>query len=199
VWLGIRPWNMTGRERPMVTCSELGLAPGSPLSPPDWRWRRAAFIVEHGRRLSARDDAVVRKAVAYRRALARCRGEAGRRRLANRHPGLHAAVGLTQDGGARRVVEAALLAGADDVTIAARCAVPAAVVGLFHDLFFDVRSRLGSPSYLARHGLAVPSAARSVADELRAHALMLRVRLAWSGWRLHLRGEWRRPRNAICE
>jgi hypothetical protein len=47
--------------------------PADPFRPVDWRWRRALYLVETGRRVAPRrDDAWARAAARFCRALRRC-------------------------------------------------------------------------------------------------------------------------------
>jgi hypothetical protein len=69
--------------------------PDSPFCLPDWRWRRAEYLVDSGRRVCRRrDDHQVREAVLFLRDLRRCPGDRAHQRLAARQPALHQAHSL---------------------------------------------------------------------------------------------------------
>jgi hypothetical protein len=125
--------------------------PLDPWPAPDRRWRRAGFLIRH--RLwpfLGRDDPATWAAWRFRRGLRRCHCTAGRRRLARRYPALAEARGLYRSAEPQRraELEARLLAGEDDGTIGARIGLSAPGVATYHDLFFEVRPRLGADFYI---------------------------------------------------
>jgi hypothetical protein len=126
--------------------------PHDPVPLPARRWLRAGYLLRH--RLWpfwSRDDAATWAAWRFRRGLRRCRCAARRRRLARHYPALAEAHALyTRAEPLRRAeLEARLLAGEGDATVAAKTGVSAAGVAAFHDTFFAVRSHLKADTYIA--------------------------------------------------
>jgi hypothetical protein len=116
---------------------------------PSWRWLRAGYLLDHGRGPLYRDEDLTRQVWQYRRELRRCECEGPAQQLAQAFPDLAAAHQMQLGGPlVRWEVEARLLAGQDDGSIAARCDIPASVVGAYHDVFFDVRSALKADMYI---------------------------------------------------
>jgi hypothetical protein len=125
--------------------------PHDPWPEPARPWLRAEYLLCHGRRpMRGRDDPLTREAWRFRRGLARCRGAAGRGRLARRFPALAEAYAAyaAADPLRRAELEARLLAGEDDATIAAKTGLSAPGVATYHDVFFEVRPRLGAHVYV---------------------------------------------------
>ena len=124
--------------------------PTDPWPEPARRWLRAEHLLGHGRWPMRRDDAATREAWRFRRGLRRCHCAAGRRRLARRYPALAEAHGLYRSAEPlrRAELEARLLAGEDDATVAAKVGLSAPGVAMYHDVFFDIRPRLGADFYI---------------------------------------------------
>ena len=124
--------------------------PHDPWPEPARRWLRAEYLLGHGRRPMRRDDPATWAAWRFRGGLARCRGEADRSRLARRYPALAEAHDLyTSAEPLRRAeLEARLLAGEDDATVGAKVGLSAPGVAMYHDVFFDIRPRLGADFYI---------------------------------------------------
>ena len=127
--------------------------PGHDLWPaPARRWLRAGYLLRH--RLwpfwGGRDDPATWAAWRFRRGLRRCHCAAGRRRLARRYPALAEAHCLYRSAEPlrRAELEARLLAGEDDATVAAKVGLSAPGVAMYHDVFFDIRPRLGADFYI---------------------------------------------------
>jgi hypothetical protein len=135
------------------------LGHSNPRRPVDWRWQRAGRLLGLGLRWSRRrDDEPTRQAKQYRAALHRCRSEADRRRLERKLPDLAAAIAIHEGSTARRVaVEALLLAGEASEAVARRCGVPAEAVEMYERLFYCVRDRLTSTSYILFHAVGAAS------------------------------------------
>ncbi len=55
---------------------------------------------------------------------------------------------------AKAEVEARLLAGEGNAAIADRCTIPAKVVRVYHDLFYDVRPHLSNDVFIIRRALS---------------------------------------------
>jgi hypothetical protein len=126
------------------------------LRPPDWRWRRALYLVENGRRVSPRrDDAWARAAVRFCRALRRCRGEAARQALARRLPALFQAHALYAGPPslARWHLEARLLTREPFGEVAAKCETSPEVVEAFEAVFFCVRDRIDVEGYILHEAI----------------------------------------------
>src|SRR5438477_3283328 len=105
------------------------------FTPVDWRWRRAARIVEGTGAASRRDDAVTAALVRLLQSRS-LPDKPTRARAERRWRALPAALQLRDgDGALRSEVEARILAAQDDEEIAARCPYPPEVVGLYHDCF----------------------------------------------------------------
>jgi hypothetical protein len=115
-----------------------------------WRWRRSGYLLRHGRQpLPQLDDDHTREAWLFRRQWRRCWTEDDRLQLADDFPDHMGALQLRLGPRQRRwQVEARLLAGQDDVAIAACCSVPASVIKMYHDCFFDVRRLLKAEGYI---------------------------------------------------
>ncbi len=132
--------------------------PASPRRAVDWRWRSASCI---SRGLLSSHcgwaDAWVERAVAFQEALDDRDGDPHHPRLADPDPVLAAAheVWLDGDRPTRWHVEALLLAGEGDDSIAGRCGIPADVVAAYADVFFDVRARLAQRSYILHQAINV--------------------------------------------
>ena len=123
---------------------DLECSPHNPLRPLDWRWRRASLgKVPTNRRGRRIDDSWVRRARRHLAALAP-RPEARRRRRSPLAAAIDAARALRSPVGieTRDELEARLLAGQDDVTVAARCGLDPGVVAAYEALFFEVRAYL---------------------------------------------------------
>jgi hypothetical protein len=149
--------------------------PADPWPEPARRWLRAEYLLGHGRRPMRRDDAATREAWQFRRGLGRCRGAADRARLARLFPGLaeaHAAY-TAADPLWRAALEARLLAGEDDATIAAKMALSPAGVSAYHDVLFAVRPRLAHPHYVL--GVVLGGGRVYYAPDPDDHGLLLKL------------------------
>lgn len=132
--------------------------PSSPRRAVDWRWRSATclrngLLPAH----PAWSDPWVGRVVAFQKALGDCEGIPHHPRPAEPDPVLAAAHDLQLDGGhqLRWHVEALLLAGEGDDSVAGRCRIPAEVVAAYAEVFFDVRTRLGRTSYVLHQAINV--------------------------------------------
>jgi hypothetical protein len=129
---------------------ELYNRPGNYSRPPDWRWQRAADLVDGGGPLSpGHDDGPVQEAVRYLRAWRRCRAEEELQRLAREMPDLYGAHQLhlarsfqTWEAQARLLTEESFK------TIGSKCGCDPRVIETFHDTFFHVRDRLHVEGYI---------------------------------------------------
>src|SRR4051794_21690040 len=121
-----------------------------PLKGPSWRWQRSGYLLDHGRRpLPSSDDALTRAAWAFRGAQARCSDDADRERLASEYPALaEANAAHTREPLRRAELEARLLTGADDKSIAETMGLSPAGVAAYHDVHFEVRPHLKAPVYI---------------------------------------------------
>src|SRR5262249_46650398 len=121
-----------------------------PFQDPCWRWQRCNYLFDHGRQpLPDLDDAVTGKAWLFRKALTQCRTDADREQLALEFPGLAEAHSVYTGELLRRAgLEARLLAGSDDFTIAGKLGLSPAAVAVYHDLYFDVRPHLNAHAYV---------------------------------------------------
>jgi hypothetical protein len=106
--------------------------PGSPFRVPEWRWLRAEYLNETGRRMDRRiDDQWVKHA----RDALRGRGRAGTP-AATVWAAREVWLG---DPNRRGEVEARLLAGNGDAAVVGRTALSEQVVAAYSEVFFDVR------------------------------------------------------------
>ena len=132
--------------------------PASPRRAVDWRWRsatclRMGLLPAH----TAWSDPWVERVVAFQNALGDWEGIPHQPRLAELDPVLAAVHDLQLDGGhqLRWHVEALLLAGEGDDSIAGRCGIPAEVVAAYAEVCFDVRTRLERTSYVLHQAINV--------------------------------------------
>jgi hypothetical protein len=118
--------------------------------PPDWRWRRACFLVDRRRNLSCkRDDPLLARTVRYIRALRLSSTEDRLRLLAKKDPDLYLAFQVSQEASNRPLeIKARVLARQSDAGIAWRVGLPVAAVQTFVGLYFDVRDRIDARSYI---------------------------------------------------
>ncbi len=126
------------------------LNPHNPFQPPARRWLRCQYLLERRRSPSLDEEGLVHMACDYCRQLRRCRSEYQRWGLACCYPALAQAHRFWHEATAlqRAELEARLLAGQSDESIAARCGLSAAAVHSFHDLFFSVRPHLEAELYI---------------------------------------------------
>jgi hypothetical protein len=123
--------------------------PLDPWKDPAWRWHRSGYLLDHGRHPLRQDDEATRQAWRFRRALTQCRTDADREQLAQDYPGLAEAYGVyTGEPPKRWELEARLLGGDPDVTVAARCGLSAAAVAAYHATFYEVRPHLHADTYV---------------------------------------------------
>jgi hypothetical protein len=124
-----------------------------PRRPPNWRWELATD--DSDRPFRRCTDPVVRAARRFWRSRVPCRTEADRRLLAARMPLLSQAFGIYCDpaGLTRSALEARTLAAEPVGDIARKSAVPAAVVEVYEQVFFDIRDRLTSPDFIGNEVL----------------------------------------------
>ena len=116
----------------------------NPFKDPCWRWLRCGYLLDHGHTPLRQDDDLTHQAWHFRRALTQCRTDADREQLAQDYPALfeaHAFFSTAE-------LEARLLAGSDDRTVAGKVGLSPAAVAVYHDLFFDVRPHLNAHAYV---------------------------------------------------
>jgi hypothetical protein len=116
---------------------------------PDWRWRRAHWLVDRGRYLSRRrDDEETGRAVHYLRALARCRDGPSPSFL-RRFGDLYSAHRLrVEEAPKSLLVEAWLLARQPSAAIAGLTGVQPAIVDAFEALLFHCRDRIDARDWV---------------------------------------------------
>jgi hypothetical protein len=124
--------------------------PADPFRPVDWRWRRAADLLDQGEPLPVADDRAVREAAAFLKAWRSCQDEVDRQRMALDMPALYGAHRLSRaaDAFAKWEVEARLLTKESYALIAEKCGLTAEVVTAYHHTFFDVRDRRHAEGYV---------------------------------------------------
>ena len=125
--------------------------PSDPFQPPDRRYRRSLYLLDHGQRPStSRDDATTWDSWRFFRDWRQCRDDADRERLTQRHPIVATAHQLfTSAQTLRRKELETALARASPTRRSAKCSLSPAAVHAFHDLFFDVRAALDAPDYIS--------------------------------------------------
>lgn len=136
----------------------LKYAANNPLRSPDWRWQRGMELYERRDDASApsrkRDGvsgfAWINKARMYLEAYHADPSELGRARLAERASDIFWAHWIWQSptNNTRHIMEAYILAGSDDATIADRCGMGADSVRAYEALFFNVREKRTHQSYI---------------------------------------------------
>lgn len=118
------------------------LSPTYARRSPDWRFRRATWLLDQGRRLGRGEDPAVARLHKY---LVARRD----RRPLGRFADLVEAEGIRDgDGVERALVEAHLLAGRAADEVARRTGLPVSAVSAYESSFFDVSGRLSMPSWV---------------------------------------------------
>jgi hypothetical protein len=117
-----------------------------PFKDPCWRWQRAGYLLDHGRQPLRQDDDDTRHTWLFRKALTCCRTDADREQLARDYPALTEAYAVFT--GERWEMEARLLGGDPDVTVAARCGLSVQGVEAYHATFYEVRPHLQADFYV---------------------------------------------------
>lgn len=131
-------------------------SPRNPLRRVDWRWARAGAIASGQAPFnSRRDDAWVRRAAKFRRAVDAAQSAYDFARLADAQPEAYYAYRLwkatereTAEAAYRYGVEARLLARSSDAEIAERTGLHEDDVAAYAALFFDVRGRLDRRDFI---------------------------------------------------
>lgn len=131
-------------------CPYYELQRQNPFRKPRWRWDRANDLVKSGCYYSKkRDDVATGIAVAYLRDTARCYSELRLRRVRDRYEHVHEAKQLWEDIDGRRLeIDARILARQNDVEIGLATNLPAVTIRAYADLFYDIRGRIDSTSYI---------------------------------------------------
>ena len=122
---------------------------------PAWRWSRAWSLVRHGRYISLkRDDVETASAVRFLRQLVKCPQDAAQ--LAHDFPNLLAAHDLrTEDRDRSLELECRLLARQSSVEIAERLSISPGTIDAYCKLFYDIKERLDSRTYIVKKLLGV--------------------------------------------
>lgn len=128
----------------------IDLTTDSPFRPANWRWQRAVLRVEtKSRRQLGADDDWVRRAARYFRELRK-----GFDRAVRLDPDLAAAHQLAgQQSFNRFEIESRILARQSGNEIDIKCGLATSVVEIYEELFFDVRDRLDTPSWITHQVL----------------------------------------------
>jgi hypothetical protein len=131
---------------------------------PEWRWRRAQWLVTNGRNFSSRrDDEATRDALRLLRDMGGRRHRPRERTLAKHHPEIWQAYHLWVSGGKTRLmVEARILARQLSATIEAMTDVPAPVIDIFQALFFHVREHINARDWILMHAIGLKTLRGSV-------------------------------------
>jgi hypothetical protein len=126
-----------------------------PFRSPEWRWSRAVWLHANQRRICRRDDARVRQAVRFARELLRGDNKVARERLSFRYPAFFAAHALyvAEPTWRRWELEARLLTCEPFGEVAGPMRMGDEVVAIYHDIFFDVRTRLKATDWVWSHVL----------------------------------------------
>jgi hypothetical protein len=148
--------------------------PHDPFPEPARRWLRCRHLLKRRRRPSRREDVLIQLAWEYHRDWRRCRNDAERAVLARSYPDFAAAHQFWHEATPlrRAELEARLLAGEDDASIAASCDLSPEAVLFYHSLFFAVRPHLQAESYIHDKAIGL-----KVHDGLRCddHAVLLKL------------------------
>jgi len=156
--------------------------PDNPRRSPDWRWQRAGELAQGDRIFKGRDDRFVRAACKFRKQLARCETDAQMLALHDACPAMftaHAVYAAT-DGGEepRWELEARLLAREDFETVGAKLGLTPETIAVYEHMFFDVISRLTSPSIITH--TVIGSAVQAGLAE-REHDCLWKLFGYWAG------------------
>jgi hypothetical protein len=146
-----------------------------PFRPPDFRWKRAAWLRTQGKYTRHnRDDEHTILAKRYQALYEKAVTPLQLAYLAEKMPGIYYAhqVYRRDEQDDRWTVEARLLAGQTPQEVADRCGITAEVVFWFETLFFDVRHRLGHIDWIANRVLG-PAAHRGIWE--REYDLLLKL------------------------
>lgn len=133
--------------------------PAGPRRAVDWRWRLASGLRDGTFPAGCGwADPWVERAVAYQEALDSVGGDPHHPHTTGVDPALAEAhrLRLGDDRPRRWEVEARLLAGGDDAEVARRCGLSVDAVTGFAAAFFDVRPRLGHPTYIQHQAIGAP-------------------------------------------
>jgi hypothetical protein len=144
-------------KRPASTpCGMSGMWPWSPLRSPHWRWYLANAIAAGDPAACAIPvhDAAVLNAVDVLRSSDKPTNDVSSCVVAIRE----ANAIFQHDGWGRIVLESRLLTGETSEAVASQTGLSDEVVRAFHDVFFDVWSRLCHRSYITRFAIDVPAA-----------------------------------------
>lgn len=122
----------------------------SPCRPPDWRWRRACFLIAQGMYASSkRDDDLTCREVRFARQAAGYLTGRGLRILAKQKPDIFLAHQVHQEAGLRPLeIHGRVLARQSDRVIAATVGLPVPAVTAYTGLFFGVRDRIDARNYI---------------------------------------------------
>ncbi len=118
---------------------------------PSWRWELGVELAESsGGALFRRDDWAIKAAKQFWRLWQGCRSEYDRRIVAARMPRIYHAYSIYRDadGVARNRLEARVLAGETPDGIVRKTGIPAAIVAIYEQMFFDIREHLNSPDFI---------------------------------------------------
>lgn len=124
----------------------------NPRRPVDWRWQLAEYLLNSGGRIRrSRLDSYIKQAISFRRQLNRCQNDDDYMRLLHAAPDLYEAWALFDDGEDKETrweLEARLLTPQTYQEIAKIVALEPEAVQAYEALFFNVRDRVESPSYI---------------------------------------------------
>lgn len=118
--------------------------------PPNWRWERARWLRDQGKRCGGGEDPWVRLAVRFQRELDRATTAAAAERLERRYPAVWWAWYWYQsaENRTRWMTEAYLVADASPDSVGERCGLSPETVAVYATLFFDVRGRRRNWGYM---------------------------------------------------
>jgi hypothetical protein len=128
-----------------------------PYRPPDWRWQRAVYLVDHDKPYADNGDVWLDEAVRFYSALRSTGQDTNpQTELASQLPAMFAAYTLHGETSLRRwEVEARLLTDASFTAIAGKGDTSPEVIAAFHEVFFHVRDRLVASSYIVNRVIRV--------------------------------------------
>jgi hypothetical protein len=139
----------------------------NPFRPPDWRIRRARFVVDNSLPMSRKlDDKHVQRAIRFLRRRNSTRSDFDMDSLFSAYSDIFVADDIfSQDDDRYQMfkweIEARLLAGADNRSIAATLGVHEEVIETYELLYFNVRDKLKHRSYIL-HTVIGPSVALGI-------------------------------------
>jgi len=154
--------------------------PSNPMRPVDWRWERARIIRETKYFRLRNEDEWTQKTVKFQKQLLKCKNEFDRYTLMCKEPDIYFAYNIRGAIGTdikkvitiKDEIEARLLAGEDDQSIADKAGCSVATVNAFEHMFFSVKDKLKNTTYIL-HQVLGPAIHRGLYE--RDHDLLWKL------------------------